>query len=238
MGEIVVHEYLTLDGVLQAPGARDEDPESGFEHGGWQAPYWDDEAGALVAEQYAQMDALLLGRKTYEIWVGYWPTGPADSPFTKLLNEIPKYVASRTLGSVDWNNSTLLEGDVADAVAQLKSRYGEIHVAGSGDLIQTLLRHDLVDRFNLWFHPVVFGTGKRLFADGTVPAALRLVDSRVYGTGAVYLGYEAAGKPTYGDMAEMDGSSVRRANRRQCARATTAARCRSGCRGGCSRASG
>jgi dihydrofolate reductase len=199
MGAIVVHEFMTLDGVVQAPGGPDEDSESGFEHGGWQAPYFDDE-GESVADRYAPMDALLLGRKTYEIFAGYWPNGPADSPFTALLNEIPKYVASRTLDRVDWNNSTLLEGDAAEAVPPLKERYGQIHVAGSADLVQTLLRHDLVDRLNLWIYPLLLGTGKRLFGDGTVPAAFRLADSRIFPGGAVYLGYEAAGKPTYGDM--------------------------------------
>jgi dihydrofolate reductase len=201
MGELVVHMYVTLDGVMQAPGEPGEDREGGFEHGGWQVPYLDEEAGTVIGEQYAGMDALLLGRRTYEIFAAYWPTAPADNPFGPLLNEAPKYVASRTLDTLGWDNSTLLGDDVPGEVARLKQEYGQVHVAGSGDLLQTLLRHDLVDRFNLWVSPVVLGTGKRLFAGGAVPAAYRLVEARAFGSGVVLLVYERAGAPTYGDMA-------------------------------------
>jgi dihydrofolate reductase len=201
MGDLVVHMFVTLDGVMQAPGEPEEDMEGGFRHGGWQAPYFDKESGRLIAEHYGAMDALLLGRKTYEIFAPYWSQAPADNPFTKLLNEVPKYVASRSLDRVDWNNSTLLRGDVGDEVARLKGEYGQVHVAGSGDLLQTLFARALVDRINLWVYPVVLGTGKRLFAEGATPAAHRLVESQSFPGGAVLLVYQRAGTPTYGNMA-------------------------------------
>ena len=201
MGEIVAHEFVTLDGVMQAPGAPDEDREGGFVHGGWQAPYLDEEQGRLMSEHYAGIDALLLGRKTYEIFAGYWPHAPADNPFTAVMNHTPKYVASHTLENADWNNSTLLEGDFAASVARLKEQHDQIQVVGSSGLLQSLLRHDLVDKMNLWIYPVLFGSGKRLFADGTVPAALRVVNSRVFDNGTVLLTFAWAGKPEYGNMA-------------------------------------
>ena len=200
MGQIVAHEFVTLDGVMQAPGGRDEDREGGFEHGGWQAPYGDAESDQLIFEQYAGVDAILLGRKTYEIFAPYWSQAPADNPFRPLMNDTQKYVASRTLEGVDWENTSLLKGNVPAEVALLKERHNQIHVVGSGGLFQTLLRHDLVDRVNLWIYPVLFGTGKRLFADGTIPAALRLVTSRTFATGTVLLTFEFAGKPTYGNL--------------------------------------
>ena len=200
MGELVVNTFVTLDGVMQAPGLPSEDTEGGFQHGGWQAPYLDEESGRVITEHYAGMDALLLGRRTYEIFAPYWSQGPADVPFTEMVNAVPKYVASRTLDHVDWDRSSLLEGDVGDAVERLKGEHGQVHVAGSGDLVQTLLARDLVDRINLWVYPVVLGTGKRLFAEGSVPAAHRLVESRAFPLGAVLLVYERAGTPTYGDL--------------------------------------
>ena len=207
MGQLVVDMFVTLDGVLQAPGEPDEDREGGFDHGGWQAPYFEEESGQRIGEHLAQMDALLLGRKTYEIFAAYWPKAAAENPIAAVLNTAPKFVASRTLDHVDWESSTLLEGDVAQAVARLKPDYEQMHVIGSGDLTQTLLRHDLVDRLNLWVYPVVLGTGKRLFGDGASPAALRLVESATFPSGAVLLVYERAGKPTYGNLAfDADGN--------------------------------
>jgi dihydrofolate reductase len=147
------------------------------------------------------LEALLLGRKTYETFAAYWPQAAADDPIAARLNSAPKYVASRTLDSVEWTNSRLIEGDVADAVAGLKREHGQIDVIGSGNLVQTLLRHDLVDRLNVWVYPVLLGNGKRLFADGTVPTALRLVESATFPKGAVLLAYQSTGKPTYGSMA-------------------------------------
>jgi dihydrofolate reductase len=149
----------------------------------------------------AAFDALLLGRKTYEIFAGYWPYAPSDDPIAKMLNEAPKYVASRTLDTLTWQNSTLLEGDIADEVAQLKESYNEIHTSGSGNLVQSLMRQGMVDQYNLWVYPVLLGSGKRLFGDGTVPTALRLVESRTFGNGAVLLSYEPTGKPEYGSTA-------------------------------------
>ncbi|HZA75228.1 MAG TPA: dihydrofolate reductase family protein [Acidimicrobiales bacterium] len=199
MGQLVVDMFVTLDGVMQAPGEPDEDRDGGFEHGGWQAPYFDEESGKRIGDHIARMDALLLGRKTYEIFAAYWPNAP--DPIGAKLNRVPKYVASRTLGAVEWNNSTLIEGDVADAVPRLKQDHGEVHVIGSGNLVKTLLQHGLIDVLNLWLYPILLGTGKRLFADGTIPTALRLTDSATFAGGAVLLTYERAGKPTYGNLA-------------------------------------
>jgi dihydrofolate reductase len=201
MGELVVSMFVSLDGVLQGPGLPDEDREGAFEHGGWQAPYFDEESGKVISEHTARLEALLLGRKTYEIFAAYWPQAAADDPIAARLNSAPKYVASRTLDSVEWTNSRLIEGDVADAVAGLKREHGQIDVIGSGNLVQTLLRHDLVDRLNVWVYPLLLGNGKRLFAEGTVPTALRLVESATFPKGAVLLAYQRTGKPTYGSMA-------------------------------------
>jgi dihydrofolate reductase len=201
MGELVVNMFTSLDGVLQGPGAPDEDREGGFEYGGWQAPYSDEESGKVITEHTARLEALLLGRKTYELFAAYWPQAAGEDPIAARLNSAPKYVASRTLDTVEWNNSKLIEGDVADAVARLKRDHGQIDVIGSGNLVQTLLRHDLVDRLNVWIYPVLLGSGKRLFADGTVPTALRLVESATFPKGAVLLAYQRTGKPTYGSMA-------------------------------------
>jgi dihydrofolate reductase len=201
MGELVVNMFVSLDGVMQGPGGPDEDREGGFEHGGWQAPYLDEESGKIISEGIARLDALLLGRKTYEIFAAYWPQAPADDPIAARLNSAPKYVASRTLDTVQWTNSKLIRGEVADEVARLKQDYDQIHVIGSGNLVQTLLRDDLVDQSNLWVFPVLLGSGKRLFAEGTIPTALRLLNSATFSTGAVLLTYQRAGKPRYGNMA-------------------------------------
>ncbi len=201
MGKLVVDTFLTLDGVMQAPGGTDEDREEGFQYGGWQGAYFDDESGQVITEQSQTTDALLLGRKTYQLFAAYWPNAPADEPIAAHLNNVRKYVASRTLKTVEWTNSRLIEGDVADAVKRMKQDHNEIHVIGSGNLVQTLLREELVDRFNLWVYPLLLGSGKRLFADGTIPAALRLVESKTFPKGAVLLTYESAGKPTFGDIA-------------------------------------
>lgn len=201
MGELVVNMFMSLDGVLQAPGGSEEDREEGFQYGGWQAPYFDEESGKAIGDHIAGMEALLLGRKTYEIFAGYWPNQPAEDPIATRLNAAPKYVASRTLDTVGWANSTLLQGDAAEAVRRLKGEFGRVDVIGSGNLVQTLLRNDLVDRLNLWVYPLLLGTGKRLFAEGTVPTALRLVESVSFPKGAVQLIYERAGKPTFADIA-------------------------------------
>jgi dihydrofolate reductase len=202
MRKLVVGTFLTVDGVMQAPGGPDEDREGGFGHGGWSVNYWDEVMGQLIVESTLQAGGLLLGRKTYEIFAAHWPHVGDDDPVAAKLNSVPKYVASRTLDEVTWNNSTLIQGDVAEAVARLKEQSGaEIQVTGSGELIQTLLEHDLVDEYRLWVFPVVVGDGKRLFARGTIPAALKLVDTKTSSSGVAIHTYERAGELQYGSFA-------------------------------------
>jgi dihydrofolate reductase len=199
---LTLHTFLTLDGVMQAPGAPDEDRDGGFEHGGWSFPYSDQDFGEAVAGWFAHADAFLLGRKTYEIFSGYWPkvTDP-DDPVASKLNALPKYVASATLASVDWHNSSLLDGDLAAEVAGLKERPGdELQVHGSGELAQTLIDHDLVDEYRLLYFPVHLGSGKKLFRDGAKPAALRLTRSSTTSTGVIIATYEPSGPPQYGSF--------------------------------------
>jgi len=202
MRKLVVGSFLTLDGVMQAPGGPDEDRDGGFQHGGWLVPYFDEKFLAIMTEWTLRAGAFLLGRKTYEIFAASWPksTDPADE-VAHVLNTRPKFVASRTLENVEWNNSTLLEGDVAGAVAKLKAQDGgEIQVHGSADLLQTLLEHDLVDTLRLWFFPVTIGNGKRLFGKGTIPGSFRLVETQMIDTGAVLHVYERAGGLKYGEV--------------------------------------
>ncbi len=202
MRSLVVAAFLTLDGVMQAPGGPDEDPTGGFSQGGWSVNYWDDDMGAAMGENFAKPFDLLLGRKTYEIFAAHWPHVGTDDPTGATLNSARKYVASRTLDRVEWENSVLLEGDVAQAVAALKADDGpEIVTQGSADLIQTLLEHDLVDEFRVWTFPVVVGRGKRLFGQGAVPAGLKLVDSRTSSTGVVMATYRRAGDIPLGSFA-------------------------------------
>ena len=187
-----------MDGVMQAPGSPNEDHDGGFQHGGWLVPYFDEQFGASMDEWMKCAGALLLGRKTYAIFAASWPNSPDPE---EKLNILPKFVASRTLDKVDWNNSHLLKGDVAEAVAQLKAQAGgEIQVHGSGNLIQTLLQHDLVDTLRIWQFPVVLGTGKRLFGAGTIPRSFQLVDTQLNTAGAVLHVYERAGGLRYGEV--------------------------------------
>ena len=197
MGELVVNMFVTLDGVVQGPGGPNEDTEGGFKQGGWQAPFMDDESGKLIGENIERMDALLLGRKTYDIFANYWPKAPKDNPIAAKLNNAPKYVASRKAKKVEWKNSTLIPGDVTKEIPRIKNKHGEVHVIGSANFVQTLLKHGLVDRFNLWVHPVILGNGKRLFEPGAMPSALRLVKSQSFPKGPVLLQYKQAGKPTF-----------------------------------------
>jgi dihydrofolate reductase len=202
MGKLIVTEFVTLDGVAQAPGGPDEDRDGGFPLGGWQVPLLDQESGGTMFERAQSMDALLLGRKTYEIFAAYWPKAPEEIPFTGLLNRVPKYVASRTLSDpLAWQGTTLLAGDLGESVAAAKERHDEVHVIGSLDLVQSLLRLGLVDRLNLWQYPLLLGSGKRVFAGGTVPTALRLTESVTWPNGTLQLTYETAGAPTYGNLA-------------------------------------
>ena len=187
---VVVINHLTLDGVMQAPGRADEDTRDGFEHGGWSAPYGDAVMGEAMGARMAQSAGLVLGRRTYEDLLSYWNT-QADSPFTDALNHAAKYVASSTLSEpLRWPNSTLLDGDAADGVAALKEQPGEdLHILGSGRLIQSLMHRDLIDEYMLSIHPIVLGTGRRLFTDGSPLATLRLVDSVATTTGVVIATY-------------------------------------------------
>jgi dihydrofolate reductase len=195
MSRVVVFESLTLDGVMQGPGRPDEDRRGGFDHGGWAQPYNDEVMGARVGEAMAGSGTLLLGRRTYEDLYSYWPH-QKDNPFTEVLDNTLKYVASTTLAEpLPWRNSTLLRGDAAEAVARLKEQPGnDVVVLGSGDLVQSLMRRDLVDRYVLLLHPLVLGAGRRLFPDGGVPAALRLADSVTTTTGVVMATYDATGR--------------------------------------------
>ena len=208
-GTLVVGSFLTLDGVMQAPGAPGEDRDGGFAHGGWMAQYGDEKTGERVDRQYAEADALLLGRKTYEIFASYWPHIDTEDNFlASKLNSMPKYVVSRTLDDAAWNNSTLLSTDVVQAVEDLKRERGDtILVQGSATLIQTLLAYDLVDEFRLWVFPLVLGEGKRLFGDGTVPANLELTAAETPSTGVQILHYERAGKIEYGTVGSDDGAA-------------------------------
>jgi dihydrofolate reductase len=199
---LVVGAFVTLDGVMQAPGGPEEDRSGGFDHGGWLVPYFDDLMGQVMDDWIRRADGLLLGRKTYEIFAAHWPYVTGDDPIAAKLNSVRKHVVSRTLGKVDWQNSTLVKGDVVDAIRGLKGEPGEeLQVHGSGELIQTLLKHDLIDEFRLWIFPVLLGTGKRLFADGTIPARLKLVETKTSGTGVVLQVLQSAGSPDYGSFA-------------------------------------
>ena len=188
-----VIEFLSLDGVMQAPGAPDEDTEGGFRHGGWQRPYFDAVLGATAADGMAATDAYLFGRKTYEQMATYWPTAPEHDPYAQHLNATQKYVASRTLRDLQWQNSTLIEGDVAEKVVMLKDQPGQnIAVLGSGELVQTLIKEDLIDEYFLAVFPIVLGSGKRLFRDADGVRRLSLVDSKTTSTGGVLLTYRPA----------------------------------------------
>ena len=199
MATVVVGTFLTLDGVMQGPGGPDEDRTGGFAHGGWSVGYWDDSMGKIITEWTAKADALLLGRTTYEIFAAHWPHVPDDDPVGAVLNRVPKYVASTTLKTVQWNNSKLLHRDVPTAAAAVKdARRGEIQVHGSCGLLHTLIEHDLVDEYRLWTFPVLLGNGKRLFDGGTIPAGLELIDSTTSSTGVVINRYRRAGEIRYG----------------------------------------
>jgi dihydrofolate reductase len=212
MRKLVVNTFMSLDGVMQSPGGPDEDPTGGFAFGGWGATYIDQEMMARVAESSPY--ELLLGRGTYEIFAAHWPYD--EGPIADQLNGTRKHVASTTLDKVEWSNSTLITGGVADYVSDLKSQDGpEIQVHGSPGLIQTLLEHDLIDEFRMWIFPVVLGTGKRFFGNGTIPGALKLVDSTVSKTGVTTNIYERAGdiNPGSFEFEEPTEAEIRRRER-------------------------
>jgi dihydrofolate reductase len=202
--KLTVTTFQTLDGVMQAPGGPQEDPSGGFDHGGWLVPHADDEMGTFMDETFTEADAFLLGRFTYQTFAGYWPhVDPAGNTVAEKLNALPKHVASRTLREEDlaWAGSSLLGDDVPARVAELKARPGrELQVHGSAGLVQTLLRHELVDELRLLTFPVVLGTGKRLFGDGAAPAAVRLTESRTTSAGTVIAVYAFDGRPSYGSF--------------------------------------
>jgi dihydrofolate reductase len=196
---LILHQFLTLDGVYQAPGGQDEDREGGFEHGGWQAPFRDPDAGATVVGWFGQASAFLLGRRTYDNFSAFWPTSTGFEAISEPLNSLPKYVASTTLSSLDWKNSTLLGGDVAAEVAKLKEQPGdELQMHGSGGLAQTMIEHDLIDEYRLVYFPVHLGSGKKLFRDGARAAALRLINSQITPDGVIFATYEPAGEVQHG----------------------------------------
>ncbi|MFD3946761.1 dihydrofolate reductase family protein [Streptomyces sp. NPDC058579] len=200
MGKLSLTQFVTLDGVYQAPGGPDEDRRSGFEHGGWAFPFGDDDFGAFVDEIFGRPAAFLLGRHTYEIFASYWPkqTDPANL-IASQLNALPKYVASRTLETADWAPTTILSGDAVQEVAALKDRVdGEIQMHGSGGLARSLMAADLIDTLHLLVFPIVLGAGFRLFAEGAKPTAFRNVGSRTTSTGISINTYELAGRPEYG----------------------------------------
>jgi dihydrofolate reductase len=202
MRPLVVTQFLTLDGVAQAPGGPEEDTSGGFRYGGWVVPHFDDPLGRQIVEWFAGAQDFLLGRGTYEIFAAWWPKAPTeDDPIARALNTLPKHVASRTLQSVDWDGALLIEGDVVDAVRALKAADGgELQVHGSPGLTQTLLAADLVDELRLIVFPVTLGTGKRLFGEGTMPRGWRLTSSAGTPTGALIATYQRAGEVDTGTM--------------------------------------
>jgi dihydrofolate reductase len=206
-GRITIDLFTTLDGVAQAPGGPDEDPEGGFPYGGWQAPLFDDAVGREVMAGIEKLDALVLGRKTYDIFAAYWPqhNDGQDGAIGRQLNRVPKYVASRSPLTLDWENSSQLGEDAAAEVAALRERHDDIHIIGSLDFVQSLLAAEAYDELKLFMYPIVLGQGKKVFPEGATPANLHLLAPAVTGSsGAVMLRYAPAGKPTTGDMTRDD----------------------------------
>lgn len=200
--QLTVTTFLTLDGVMQSPGAPEEDPGGGFDLGGWLPPHFDETVGAYMGEVLGRADAFLFGRRTYDLFAASWPqvTDPADG-FAGPLNRLPKYVATTRNDELTWSGARRLDGKLAAAVAELKARPGrELQVHGSGKLAQSLLAEGLIDAYHLLIFPVVLGAGQRLFADGVPPAGLRLTDSRTSGSGVTMLTYRSAGAPAFGSV--------------------------------------
>lgn len=201
MRKLITSTFVTLDGIMQAPGGPEEDDSDGFKSGGWSVNYWDAMMGQVMGETMAKLPELLLGRKTYDIFAAYWPYHK-DEPGADILNNAKKYVVSRTLDRVDWNNSTLIKGDVVKEITRLKGLDGpEMQVHGSCILIQTLLKHNLIDELHLWIFPVAIGNGKRLFSEGINPSDFKLLDSKVSSTGVIIATYGQSGKLKTGSFA-------------------------------------
>jgi len=198
MRKVIVLEFITLDGVIQAGGGPEEDTSGGFKYGGWQAPYSDDVLGTVMNKQMSMPFDLLLGRTTFEIWEPYWPKHTDIWPGVSTAT---KYVASNTMSSSEWQPSVFLGADIAEKVSQLKEQEGpDLHVYGSANLVQTLMKHDLVDEFWLKIYPLTLGSGKRLFADGTIPAAFKVTESTVSPNGIIIVNYDRAGAITTGSL--------------------------------------
>ena len=200
MRKVLATAFVSLDGVMQAPGGPEEDPTGGFRFGGWTFPYWDDQIGHVMGGIFSQPYELLLGRKTYEIFAAHWPHAK-DDPFAEAMTNVRKYVATSSRAPLTWKNSVIIN-DVPKEIARLKREDGPtLMTQGSSQLLQTLLKHDLVDRFTLLIYPVVLGKGKRLFGEGTLPAALKLVDSKASSSGVTINTYERAGEVKTGSFA-------------------------------------
>lgn len=198
MRRLVVLSFISLDGVMQAPGGPEEDTSNGFKYGGWVFPYFDGDAGKIMGEQMSQKADLLLGRKTYEIFASYWPDHEDMWPG---INDVKKYVASNTLTKADWKNSVILNNNVEDQIRQIKQEDGpDLQVHGSADFIQTLLKSDLVDELWLKIFPLTLGNGKRLFQNGAIPAAFKLIDSKVTSAGVIFASYGREGEVRTGTM--------------------------------------
>ncbi len=201
MRQLTLTQFMTLDGVVQSPGGPDEDPSGGFAKGGWLPPFAESPLfGEVMGNRFANAGGFVLGRRTYEIFAAWWPNVGDEDPTAAKLNHLPKYVASTTLGSVDWDRTTILDGDVVEALAELKGEDGgELQIHGSGRLAQTLMRHNLIDVYELLVFPVVLGEGKRLFETG-IDHSMRLADSRAADSGLVVLTYEPAGELAFGSV--------------------------------------
>ena len=202
MRKLIVLSFITLDGIMQAPGGPEEDPTGGFKYGGWTVPYFDKFLGKIMDEQMSRPFDLLLGRKTYEIFASYWPYQNSEqNPIAAGINKARKYVATNTLAKLDWSNSVLLNDDVVEEIKKLKAEDGpELQVHGSSNLTQTLLRHDLVDELWLKVFPITLGMGKRLFAEGAIPAAFRLLESQTSPSGVIVASYKRAGEVKTGSF--------------------------------------
>jgi dihydrofolate reductase len=208
MRKLIASTFVSLDGVMQAPGGPEEDPTAAFAFGGWSFSYWDEVMDQSMRGFDGKDRELVLGRRTYEMFAAYWPHQPADHPIAQTFNAARKHVASRTLETLDWNNSTLLRGDVVAAIAALKSQAGhDLQIIGSGNLIQTLRAASLIDEYNMWTFPVVLGHGKRLFEAGAKAGALRLVASQTSTTGVVMSTYVPAGDVPLGSFAPAEPSA-------------------------------
>jgi len=219
MRKLIASTFVSLDGVMQAPGAPEEDRTSGFAYGGWTFAYWDDAMSGSMSGFDGKDRELVLGRRTYEIFEAYWPYQPAESAIAQTLNAARKHIASRTLKTLHWNRSTLLGEDVVAAVASLKAQQGQdLQIIGSGDLIQSLQAASLIDEYNVWTFPVVLGRGKRLFEATAKPGALRLVGSRVSTTGVVMSTYVPAGDVPHGSFAQAEPSTKELERRARMAR--------------------